>query len=298
MTTPNYKPKTPISIGIPSGRDNVSPALAAACRLAGVEAPNRAAELAQIIGNPPDPNQVARTLIEEGFEAEDLTNWHKDAQKRLNEAHQAHILADAYKTIAGPLARRQYPTVLAGVTDALTARFDEAVQTLTEAADALPATDPIGDLEAVMATHATREREIAIEALGNMSTIASAIPHTVDANDHLPGAAVIAIDIPDLDHPLRVPAGHTDRTLTTADQDTISRLLRDFHHNPDAALINTARCMYGPARLNLATTPADFHARLERYRRATTSVHASRANTSTLELHGVAVAGNTVALTK
>lgn len=289
-----YRPASPLGGHLsPSafGQDHASKHLEAACRLAGVKPPNRAGDLRAMLTAAP-VEQVAAAQIADGFDTDDLDQWHAHALDAVREALAAAALTDAMNKTGAQHAVGRYGPDLMAVMPALIDKFNEAKATLEEVAPDLPANDPIGDLEAVMKTHATRQHQAAVEALGVINTIAGAIPRApVRQNGAIDQAALIVCDVPDVPQPIRIERRGQYSPLDIPDRTATQNYYRAFNEDPDTALVDVARNRYAPVELALVGGKhpplVELEGRWHRLYTATHTVHVEHAPAEVLAANGI-----------
>lgn len=244
--------------------------IAHAYRTCGLEPPNRATDLRQLLADEPRPDDLAIQLATEALTVDNLEEWTEAAIERIRRAQAVETLHRAVIGLGAGAAKRNRATLVRDAVADLSKPFAAAVKQLTTAAHRLPATNQPLDIEAVVETDTTAERRQAQQALAVMAAVGSV--HTMPPAPALAPRtrdALTVVDVPE------VPLAQVDRLSRQvlnpdATRDHVRRFLKHAEkHGIDRALIGVARGEYGPdVVLSLAADGAELRARIERATRA------------------------------
>lgn len=253
----------------------------AAYRRANIDPPTRAVPFAELVRDAPDVHTVATQISRTAHTSNaDVDTLYSDAIEQIKNAIAADTLRQAYSRANEAVTHEQLPGMTDRAAHDLQAAVTRTADALAKAATRLDNDEPFS-LERAVDTDTTKELKIARAALADLAVYAG-IHETRTAGAARAGGIIGAIRI--LELPECVVEQFTGGTLReettnaheTAGTLTVRELDREFHDNPDLALINIARGRHEGVRINLATTET-MHQRWLALQRAFTR---TRANTN------------------
>lgn len=258
--------------------------IADAYTLAGLTAPTYVAELKRTINEAPTVDQVAATIATEALDATDAQEFYEDALKKIQRAHAADALKEAFNRNIQRVQDSKANHYRATAADDLTPAFNKITKALSTAAAKLPAHNPL-DMAASIDAGTGAEYKTARDTLAQLGTYAS-IHHNLTPGQ-LP--TVLAALLPILALPTAViehvkpNLGESVVTINTSAMGptlSIRKLANDAALDLDTALVNVAAGRYEGITLDLAT-PSELNARrinaTNAYTRKTVTNHGDNA---------------------